>query len=247
MAPVVVEVLAEGDEVGEAGADRVADSEGGFVCTVGELSCSELEDHMKRALWLVVLVGLIGIVQKTNAQTTTAASGVPIYEITPVDSKIKFHVDASTTIEGDFSKWTATLTFTSSDVRSGVLDIKIQADSVDTGSGVKNGKLKGGDFFDVKANPYITFHSNKVVQTGPTTFDIPGTFTIRGVSKPETLKLNVTGKGTGSGSIEGTMAFDRKEYGMNSGIPFIKIADRVEVTVNLKGKRTSGPALVFQQ
>ena len=27
------------------------------------------------------------------------------------------------------------------------------------------------------------------------------------------------------------MAFDRKDYGMNSGIPFIKIADRVEVTV----------------
>jgi hypothetical protein len=29
------------------------------------------------------------------------------------------------------------------------------------------------------------------------------------------------------------MAFDRKDYGMNSGIPFIKIADRVEVTDSL--------------
>ena len=37
------------------------------------------------------------------------------------------------------------------------------------------------------------------------------------------------------------MAFDRKDYGMNSGIPFIKIADRVEVTVALKAKRVSGP------
>jgi hypothetical protein len=37
------------------------------------------------------------------------------------------------------------------------------------------------------------------------------------------------------------MAFDRKQYGMNSGIPFIKIADRVEVTLDLKGKRVSGP------
>jgi polyisoprenoid-binding protein YceI len=34
------------------------------------------------------------------------------------------------------------------------------------------------------------------------------------------------GKGTGSGAITGTMAFDRKEFGMNRGIPF-KIADRV--------------------
>jgi hypothetical protein len=35
------------------------------------------------------------------------------------------------------------------------------------------------------------------------------------------------------------MAFDRKDFGMNSGIPFIKIADRVEVTVDLKGKNES--------
>jgi polyisoprenoid-binding protein YceI len=46
---------------------------------------------------------------------------------------------------------------------------------------------------------------------------------------------------------EGTMAFDRKEFGMNSGIPFIKIADRVEVIVDIKGKRVSGPPPIFKQ
>ena len=43
------------------------------------------------------------------------------------------------------------------------------------------------------------------------------------------------------------MAFDRKEYGMTSGIPFIKIADRVEVTVNLKAKRVSGPPVELKK
>jgi hypothetical protein len=43
------------------------------------------------------------------------------------------------------------------------------------------------------------------------------------------------------------MAFDRKEFGMNSGIPFIRIADRLEVTVTLEGKRLSGLPLVFRQ
>ena len=106
---------------------------------------------------------------------------------------------------------------------------------------MKNGKLKGKDFFDVKQNPYITFHSTKHVQTGPDTFEVDGDFTIRGVKKAGKLTLTVTGAGTGSGTIQGTMAFDRKQYGMNSGIPFIKIADRVEVTVNLKATRVSGP------
>ena len=64
--------------------------------------------------------------------------------------------------------------------------------------------MKGKDFFDVKNNPLITFHSTKVVQTGPDIFDVQGTFTIRGVSKPEKLNLPVSGKGTGSGEVTGT-------------------------------------------
>lgn len=172
---------------------------------------------------------------------------VPVFRITPEDSSIKFSVKASVAIDGTFDKWNATFTFTSPDVTTGVLDVKIQADSVNTGSGMKNGKLKGKDFFDVKQEPLITFLSKKVVQTGPDTFDVPGDFTIRGVTKPETLTLSITGAGTGSGTIKGTMAFDRKDYGMNSGIPFIKVADRVEVTVDLNVKRVSGPPLVLKQ
>jgi polyisoprenoid-binding protein YceI len=171
----------------------------------------------------------------------------PVFAITQEDSTVNFSVKASVAIEGKFEKWDATLTFTSPDVTTGVLDVKIQAATVNTGSGMKDDKLRGKDFFDVKQDPLITFHSSKIVQTGPTTFDVPGTFTIRGVTKPETLTLVVSGKGTGTGDIKGTTAFDRKDYGMNSGIPFIKIADRVEVTVDLHGKRVSGPALTFKE
>jgi polyisoprenoid-binding protein YceI len=178
------------------------------------------------------------------AASATRAQEAPVVVITPEDSSINFFVKASVAIEGKFDKWNASLKFTSPDVLTGVLDVEIQADSVNTGSGMKNGKLKSKDFFDVKEAPLITFKSTKVVQTGPNTFEIPGTFTIRGVSKPETLTLTVSGAGTGSGEIKGTMAFDRKDYGMNSGIPFIKIADRVEVDVALKVKRVSGPPLL---
>ena len=178
------------------------------------------------------------------ALPSLSQESLPIFVVTPEESKITFYVKASVALEGTFDKWDAALTFTSPDVTTGVLDIKIQAESVNTGSGMKDGKLKSNDFFDVKQDPLITFVSNKIVQTGPDTFDLQGDFTIRGVTKPETLTLKVTGAGTGSGEIKGTMAFDRKDYGMNSGIPFIKIADRVEVTVDLKVKRVSGPPLV---
>jgi hypothetical protein len=43
------------------------------------------------------------------------------------------------------------------------------------------------------------------------------------------------------------MAFDRKDYGMDGSIPFIKIADRVEVTIALEAKPVSGPPVIFKQ
>jgi len=172
---------------------------------------------------------------------------VPVFVITQQDSTIKFDVKASVAIDGTFDKWTATVKFSSPDATAGALDIEIQAASVDTGSGMKDGKLKGKDFFDAQNDPLITFHSTKIAQTGPNTFEIDGDFTIRGVTKPEKLTLTLSGKGTGQGAVKGIMAFDRKDYGMNKGIPFVTIADRVEVDVDLHAKRISGPPVVFKQ
>jgi polyisoprenoid-binding protein YceI len=179
--------------------------------------------------------------------STSQAQGVPVFVIAQEGSAVQFSVKASVALEGTFDKWDATLTFASPDVSTGVLDVKVHAGSVDTGSWVKDSKLKSGDFFDVERNPLITFLSTRIVQTGPETFDVQGNFTIRGVTKRETLKLTVSGKGTGSGEIKGTMAFDRREFGMDSNIPFIKVADRVEVRVVLEAKRVSGPPLVFRE
>jgi polyisoprenoid-binding protein YceI len=186
-----------------------------------------------------------------QSEDRTPAQGqdqIPVFRTTPGESTIKFTVKASVAIVGTFQKWHSNLVFKSTDVSTGVLDIKIEADSVHTGSGMKDGKLRGKDFFDVKEYPVISFHSDKIVQTGPNTFDVPGTFTIRGVSKPETVTFSVTREGgAASGDVKGTMAFDRKDYGMDKGIPFVTIADRVEVALDLKVKRVSGPPLAFKQ
>ena len=195
---------------------------------------------------LTVICLLVSILFSSPMRAQVPAE-VPVFKIVPEESAIHFSVKASTPVDGTFGKWDATLTFMSSDATTGVLDIKIQAASVNTGSGIKNRKLKGKDFFYAKRNPLITFRSTKVIQTGPDSFEVDGDFTLRGVTKAETLTLTITGKGTGSGRIIGTMAFNRKDYGMTKGIPFVKIADRVEVSVNLKATQVSGPRLIYKQ
>ena len=171
----------------------------------------------------------------------------PVFVIEPEHSSIRFHVKASVKIAGKFDKWDAALTFTNPDEATGALEITIQAASVDTGSGMKNGKLKSKDFFDVERNPVITFKSTKFVQTSPNTFEVDGDFTIRGVANPEKLTLTVSRNGTGADEIKGAMVFNRKEYGMKKGIPFISIADHVDVQVHLVEKQVSGSPLAFKQ
>ena len=171
----------------------------------------------------------------------------PVFAVTPGESNVRFFVKSSVTIDGKFDKWNATLDFPSADVTSGVLHIQIDAATVDTGSGMKNNKLKSKEFFDVANYPTITFRSTKIVPTGPHTFEIDGKFTIRGNSRTETLKLTTPVQEAGEDTIRGVLEFDRKQYGMNKGIPFVKIEDQVRVTVNMKVEQVSGPRLVYKR
>ena len=74
-----------------------------------------------------------------------------------------------------------------------------------------------------------------------------GVFMIRGVSKPQTLLLTVDPRRAELvREIKGTMSFNRKDYGMNGGIPFVRISDHVEVAIDLKVKRVSGPPVALK-
>ena len=193
----------------------------------------------------LVLSVLATLVFSSVAQSQS--STVPVFTITPVESKVTFYVKSSVKLEGVFEKWDATLVFTSTDASTGVLDIKIQADSVNSGSKSKDEKLKGEHCFDVAKNPYITFHSTKIKQTGPNTFDIAGIFTLRGISKPEGLTFTVDRQAGGAtGEIKGVLTIDRRDFGLSGGIHFVTIADRVDLTIDFKAKRV-GPPLVFKQ
>src|ERR1700733_14629935 len=91
-------------------------------------------------------IAVLGLVVLLPALSQAQA---PVFALTPQGSTIKFSVKASVPIEGTFDKWDASLKFTSPDVTTGVLDIKIQGASVNTGSGVKDDKLKSNNFLEV--------------------------------------------------------------------------------------------------
>jgi polyisoprenoid-binding protein YceI len=78
---------------------------------------------MRIALYCILASVLFPVL--TRAQT------VPVVEIDHKESSISFYVKASVALAGKFDKWEGKLAFSSTDVPTGVLDIKIEADSVD--------------------------------------------------------------------------------------------------------------------
>ena len=83
----------------------------------------------------VVLVCLATCGLWTPPAGAQAPPAVPVFTITPGESTIKFNVAGTVTIEGTFDQWDAALTFASPAVESAILDVKIQAASVNTVSG----------------------------------------------------------------------------------------------------------------
>jgi len=169
---------------------------------------------------------------------------VPVFQVTPIESSIRLHTKYSRPLTADFAKWHATLTFASRDPTSAALHVEIQTASLHSTNSQNDDELKSKDVLNVAQDPVISFKSSKSVQTGKTTYNLIGTLTMRGVSKPATLNLVVANEGGGSGYIQGVVSIDLKDYRMTTNS---KTGDHGEVDLNLKVEHVSGPELIFKK
>ena len=73
--------------------------------------------------------------------------------------------------------------------KTGSVDIVIDTKSVNTGYATFNDHIQGEDFLDTAKFPTATFKSTKVTFTGDMPSGVDGNLTLRGVTKPVTLKV----------------------------------------------------------
>ncbi len=87
-----------------------------------------------------------------------------------------------------FNRTTGTVTLDRA-ARTGAVDISIDTASVDTGFAVFDEHIQAEDFLDTAKHPTATFRSSKVVFSGDTPTAVEGVLTLKGVSRPVTLKV----------------------------------------------------------
>ena len=87
-----------------------------------------------------------------------------------------------------FDKATGTVVLDKA-AKTAKVDIVIDTKSVNTGSETFNEHIQGEDFLDTAKYPTATFKSTKVVFDGDKPSAIEGNLTLKGITKPVTLKV----------------------------------------------------------
>jgi polyisoprenoid-binding protein YceI len=119
------------------------------------------------------------------------------FDIDPVHSTVIFainHFGISNFI-GRFDKVSGKVSWDDGDPTKSSVSYSIDAGSLDTNNPKRDQHAQGPDFLDVKEFPAITFVSTGVKKTGDDTFEVAGTMTMHGVSKPLTVTVKKTGEG----------------------------------------------------
>ena len=124
------------------------------------------------------------------------------------------------------------------EAKTGSVDVTIDMTSVDTGSSVFNGHIQGEDFLSTAKYPTATFKSTKVNFVGDKPDTIDGNLTIKGVTKPVTLKVthfvnkeHPMMKRDTIGA-DATVTIKRTEFNAGKYAPYV--GDDVTITVSIE-------------
>ena len=151
------------------------------------------------------------------AETLTGA-----YAIDPSHSRIGFVARHAmvTKVRGSFNDFEGTGYFDASQPENSSLELVIQAKSIDTRNADRDGHLRSNDFFDMDEYPTLSFVSTSVEAVSDATYRVTGDLTIKGISKPVSVDLELSGPATDPFGnqrlgLEGSVVVNRKDWGVN--------------------------------
>ncbi len=168
------------------------------------------------------------------------------WKIDPLHSEVSFvvrHMVVSK-VRGRFDSFEGEFVTAENPLESSV-NVSIDLGSVNTGNPDRDNHVRSGDFFDVENYPTMTYHSTGVRPDGDA-FLLDGELTIRGATRPVTLKLEANGFGPDAygGTRSGFSAsgeINRQDFGVSYNGPIpgadgaMVLSDKVSLTIEVEG------------
>lgn len=125
-----------------------------------------------------------------------------------------------TTVRGTLALVEGKVEFDPANPAAASVEATLDAASVNTGLGDRDGHLKSPDFLDIANYPTITFKSTKVEPTSDSQARVTGDLTIRGTTKPVVLDVEFLGANKNpftqaeTAGFTATTAINREDFGL---------------------------------
>ena len=199
---------------------------------------NKLKIHAYRILLVMIL--LLAAILPAKAET---------YRFSPGHSEIRFSWDhAGVSIQsGEFLEFSGRLEMDLEKPSESVIEVTINPESLHTGVSRLDYELKGKTYFDTRAHPEITFKSTSVTRTGKSWAEVTGDLTMKGVTKPVTLNVELVHEGehpygpifpsSYSGhwlGFRASGALNRSDFGMGKYTPVT--SDRIQIDISVEMK-----------
>ena len=179
---------------------------------------------------------------------TSTATQIPGYvvgtwDIDPTHSTVGFSVRHMmvSKVRGYFRDFSGEID-TAEDPTQSTVTARINMDSIDTRQEQRDAHIRSADFFDVGNHTEMTFRST-AVRTDGADWTVLGDLTIKGITKPVALELELNGFGPDAygGTRAGFSAkteISRKEFGVDIDMPMdgggVVVGDKINVELEIE-------------
>lgn len=175
--------------------------------------------------------------------SSSVAMAAESYTIDPLHTFPHFEINhlGFSTMHGRFGKTEGKLTVDMAK-KTGSVNVKIDAASVDTGFQKRDDHLRSPDFFNVAEFPTIAYESTKVSIMDDKTATVEGKLTMAGVTKPVTLHVSRMNcgdhpmqKGKYVCGFDATADIKRSDFGIKYALP--AVGDDVKLIFEVEAMR----------
>jgi polyisoprenoid-binding protein YceI len=177
--------------------------------------------------------------------TTTQIPGyvVGTWDIDASHSTVGFSVRHMmvSKVRGYFREFSGEIV-TATDPAASTVHAAIDMDSIDTRQEQRDAHIKSADFFDVGNHTVMEFRSTAVRAHGED-WVVEGNLTIKGITKPVTLALELNGFGPDAyggtrAGFSGKTEISRKEFGVDIDMPMdgggVVVGDKITVELEIE-------------
>jgi len=175
-----------------------------------------------------------------------ASAATTTWQIDPAHTAAGFAVRhlMISTVRGQFKGVNGAVVWDDQDISKSMIDVTIDAKTVDTSEPKRDEDLRSERFFDTAKYPTITFKSKKIESVSAGKLKVTGDLTIHGVSKEVVLDVEGPSNplkdpwGNTRIGISATTKINRKDYGLtwNAALETggILVGDEVTITLDVQ-------------